>query len=289
MGTSSSNGGPSGISSLLPSWYPTLEGGTSESQNNDYDSDDAANSDGQDQAEGQTQNSQAPEVQPSTENWKNAKGAFTRYTRSTGGSGVRKAAGSYVRTLGGSRGATRSAARGISVGTALGGFLGSAASRGIDATLAAFGLTAYIGRSSEEILAKIADAIAPTGTTNDEAIARDAVIATLDLIYTRITENGGDITSLETLTSEMVKDAVVAYVSVYIFKKWVYELGLAVEKNAVTERQAIELETDIREFINAEVQLALQDKTIRDFDLNSAANQQTIETIFQTAYSTLQQ
>jgi hypothetical protein len=87
----------------------------------------------------------------------------------------------------------------------------------------------------------------------------------------------------------MIKDAVMAYVSIYIFKKWVYELGMAVEKNTVSERQAIEMETEIKDFITAEVRLAMQDKTIRDFDLNSASNQQTIETIFQTAYSTLQQ
>lgn len=288
MGTSSSNGGPSGVSSLLPSWYPlgggTLAGGDGGNGN--------ANADGQANETGQPNGNQDVNVQAvstSSENWTNAKGAFTRYTKNTRGSGVGKAAKSYVRTLGGSRGATKAATRGISVGASFGGFLSSAASRGIDATLMSLGLTGFIGRSSEEILAKIADTIAPIGATNEEAIARDAIIATLDVIYTKIAENGGDISALETLSPEMIKEAVIAYVSVFIFKKWIYELGIAVEKNTVTERQAIEMETEIKDFITAEVQLAMGGKTIRDFDLNSATNQQTIESIFQTAYSTIQQ
>jgi hypothetical protein len=289
MGTSSSNGGPSGVSSLLPSWYSSAGTGTvAINPENDNDSDGA----GQDNENSSNtlENSKVQVPNPdSTENWTNAKGAFTRYTKRTAGSNIGKAAKSYVRTLGGSRGATRSASRGIAVGGRFGSFLGSAATQGLEATLSSMGLSVFIGRSSEEILAKIADTIAPVGATNDEAIARDSVIATLDIIYTKIDENGGDITALETLTPEMIKEAVVAYVSVYIFKKWVYELGIAVEKNTISERQAIEMETEIREFITAEVQLAMQGKTIRDFDLNNASNQQTIQTIFQTAYSTLQQ
>lgn len=291
MGTSSSNGGPSGVSSLLPSWYsPSApSGGTAPggAGNNDGNSGETqqANGNGNESSEGQ--NVQSQPNPNSTENWTNAKGAFTRFTKRTGGSNIRKAAKGYVRTLGGSQGATKSASRGITVGGGFATFLGSASSRGLNATLTALGLINYIGRSSEEILAKIADAIAPTGATNDEAIARDAIITTLDIIYTKIAENGGDISALETLTPEMIKEAVVAYISVYIFKKWVYELGIAVEKNTVSERQAIEMETEIRDFITAEVQLAMQDKTIRDFDLNNVTNQQTIETIFQTAYSTL--
>ena len=67
------------------------------------------------------------------------------------------------------------------------------------------------------------------------------------------------------------------------------ELGLAVEKNSISEKQAIEMEVEIRDFILAEVQLSMENKTINDFDLNNSQNQKIIETIFQTAYSTLQQ
>lgn len=298
MGTSSSNGGPSGSSSLLPSWYPSTGAGMGGNGGAGDDGDSGGKNEADGSAEGSKNNqgqdtgNQGSQKQPTpttSKSWTNAKGAFTRFTRNTAGSGLGKAGRSYVRTLGGARGATRSATRGMSVGGGFGGVLASVATRGINATLTSLGLTNYVGRSSEEILARLADAIAPIGATNDEAIARDALIATLDLIYTKIVENGGDLAALETLTPEMIKDAVIAYVSIYIFKKWVYELGIAVERNTVTERQAVEMEIEIKEFISAEVRLAMQDKPIRDFDLNTADNQQTIEAIFQNAYSTLEQ
>jgi hypothetical protein len=295
MGTSSSNGGPSGVSSLLPSFYrPSSIGVGSGSpangnRNGNSNSDGAEQDDDDSDGPPENQNVQVQPVPASTDNWTNAKGAFTRYTKNTAGSNIRKAARSYVRTLGGPRGATRSSARGIAVGGTFGGFLGSVTTRGVDATLTTLGLSNFIGRSSEEILAKIADAIAPAGATNDEAIARDAIIATLDIVYTTIAENGGDIAALESLTPEMIRESVMTYVSIYIFKKWVYELGVAVEKNTVSESQAIAMEIEIKDFITAEVKLAMQDKTIREFDLNNVSNQQTIETIFQTAYSILEQ
>ena len=290
MGTSSSNGGPSGITSLYPTWYnngntgaPVLQpGGNSGGGEGES---------GEDSGSPQTVPQAVPDAAPPLSgNWKDAKIAFTRYSKKTGGSSIRKAARSYVGTLGGSRGATRSASRGISSGRSLAGFLSgvSSAGGGLNETLKQLGLSNFIGRSSEEILARIADAIAPTGATNDEAIARDSVIATLDQLYTTLLENGGDITTLESLTPEMIKGAVIDFASIYIFKKWVYELGLAIEKNTISERQAIAMEVEIKDFIHGEVKLALRDKEIREFNLDTSNNQQIIQSIFQTAYSTLE-
>ncbi len=295
MGTSSSNGGPSGKTNLLPSWYiddsgdPGQQPGN-ESGTGDDDGSEDQNSNDQGQEPNQTDR---PDIPPITSgNWKDAKVAFTRYSKNTSGSSISKAAKNYLQTLGGSRGATRSASRGIRSGGRLASFLGSvsvARGGGLNQTLTGLGLTECIGKSSEEILAKIADAIAPAGATNDEAIARDAILVTLDSLYTKILDNDGDIATLETLTPGMIKETVIEYVSVYIFKKWVYELGLAVEKNTVSEKQAIEMETEIKDFINAEVKLSLKGKTIKQFDLNDSSNQKIIETIFLTAYSTLEQ
>lgn len=290
MGTSSSNGGPSGKGSLLPSWYNDTSGAQGQQVANPGLAGDESEGGNQ---QGDAQVPQSVVIPKTSGDWKDAKGAFTRYTKNTGGSNIRKAAKNYVRTLGGSRGATRSASRGISAGRGLVSFLGAVSSPsgggGLDQTLTQLGLTAFIGRSSEETLAKIADAIAPAGATNDEAIARDSVIATLDQLYSKILEDGGDITALESLTPDMIKEAVTDYVSIYIFKKWIYELGLAVEKNTVTEKQAIEMETEIKDFINAEVRLSLKNKDIKEFNLNDKSNQQIIENIFQMAYSTLDQ
>lgn len=153
MGTSSSNGGPSGKSSLLPSWYNDSAGG----QTQPTPVSDSSAAGGNDQ-QTDPKFSQTVVTPTTSGNWKDAKGAFTRYTKNTSGATIRKAAKNYVRTLGGSRGATRSASRGISAGRGLISFLGAASSSsgggGLNQTLTQLGLTAFIGHSSEEILAK---------------------------------------------------------------------------------------------------------------------------------------
>ena len=291
MGTASSNRGPSGTGNLLPTWY---DNGIDNSEVPQSDSPLPGYPDQTGQPVPDTNQipQNATQPPPVTGNWKTAKGAITRYSRRTAGSGLSKAIKSYLKVLGGSRAATQSSSRGIVAGNGLANFLGAVSSGGVgiglNQKLTDLGLANCIGQPSEFVLAKIADAIAPTGATNDEAIARDAVLATLDQLYSTIILNEGDLTSLESLTPEMIKDAVIEYISCFIYKKWVYELGLALEKNGVTENAAIAMEIEIKDFIQEEVRVGIQNQTIQELDLHSANNQLIIESIFQLAFSTLE-
>ncbi|OQP60174.1 hypothetical protein A3860_34400 [Niastella vici] len=133
MGTSSSNRGPSGKTGLLPTWYGN---GTVNSQqqtgNPDSSGNETAdgNQNGNGQGESPNQQVNTPPISNTTQDWKEAKGALTRYSNNTRGSNICKAAKSYVRTFGGSRGATRSASRGVSSGRGLVNFLGSVSTSG---------------------------------------------------------------------------------------------------------------------------------------------------------------
>jgi hypothetical protein len=150
------------------------------------------------------------------------------------------------------------------------------------------GIANLSGQSPEFVLAKIADSIAPSGATNDEAVAREAVMSTLDRLYTELLERGENLSALEALTPDQIKDVIIEYTACYIYKKWVYELGISIEKNAVSERQALDLEAQMKDFIRAEVQTRFQGVRPDQLDLASPANQATIEYIFQLAYSTLE-
>jgi len=285
MGTSSSNRGPKGRTDLLPSWYdgggaPPPDGGPKEGAP-------PAGPDGK----------PAPPVQvppQKTDDWKGAKGAITRYSKHTAGYAVRKAAGMYVRSLGGAGGARRSASGSIRAGSRLAGFLTSVASGGpggggLDRTLTDLGLSASVGTTSEETLTRLADMLAPEGSTNDEAIVRDAVLETLDTLYKSILDQDGDLSMLEQMTPAMIKEAVMEFVGNYIYKKWLYELGLAVEKNTVSEREAVMMEREVKDFIHAEVIESMRGKEVKDFSLDAPSNRDTIDKIFQLAYSTLEQ
>jgi len=300
MGTSASNGGPKGSPPLLPPWYndddppapdpnpdaPLPEAPPSDSPDNKPE--------GSPEDQNQPANDNAipkpvPEV-PATDstsrNWGSAKGAMTRMSNNTGGASFRKAGKKYVSSLGGSKSATKAASQGIRVGSTYASFLGSLSSRGFAETLDSLGLSDFIGKSTEETCMAIANVLAPVGSTNDEAIARDAMISTLDTLYTKMEEN--DISSLENLTSELVKETLIEYVSNYIFGKWMYELGSTIEKGNITEHEAVELECAVKDLIYAETTEQYRTVTIETNTLQDVSTSKIIEDIFSTAYSLLE-
>lgn len=290
MGTSASNGGPKGSAPLLPDWYnPSPPDGDNQDppqdENNDSngENDSTNDNDSQDQNNSETQN----QTNQSTD-WGKSKGALTRIAKSTSGSSIQKAGRKYVSGLGGRRGATRAAAQGKSTGIKYASFLGAIASGGINNALQNLGLDNLVGRSSEEICLAIADAIAPTGSTNDEAIARDALISTLDSLYNKLQENGNDFTNVDSLSLEQIKETLIEYVSNYVFNKWMYELGSAIEKGSVTETDAINLEREVKDLIYAETFERYRDIPVETFNISDQSNNALIEEIFETAYSTLE-
>ncbi|MPT31365.1 MAG: hypothetical protein E2600_06805 [Chryseobacterium sp.] len=295
MGTSASNGGPKGSPPLLPDWYnpsppdgdnqdsPQDENDDSNGESDATNNNDSANNDSQDQNNYETQN----QTNQSTD-WGKSKGALTRIAKSTSGSSIQKAGRKYVSGLGGRRGATKAAAQGKSTGVKYATLLGAIASGGINNALQNLGLDNLVGRSSEEICLAIADAIAPTGSTNDEAIARDALISTLDSLYNKLQENGNDFTNVDSLSLDQIKETLIDYVSNYVFNKWMYELGSAIEKGSVTETDAINLEREVKDLIYAETLERYRDIPVETFNISDRSNNAMIEEIFETAYSTLE-
>lgn len=295
MGTSASNGGPKGSSPLLPDWYnpsppdgdnqdsPQDENNDSNGESDATNNNDSTNNDSQDQNNSDKQNP----TNQSTD-WGKSKGALTRIAKSTSGSSIQKAGRKYVSGLGGRRGATRAAAQGRITGGKYASFLGAIASGGINNALQNLGLDNLVGRSSEEICLAIADAIAPTGSTNDEAIARDALISTLDSLYNKLQENGNDFSNVDSLSLDQIKETLIEYVSNYVFNKWMYELGSAIEKGSVTETDAINLESEVKDLIYAETFEHYREIPVETFNISDQSNNAMIEEIFQTAYSTLE-
>ncbi|MDP1728436.1 MAG: Qat anti-phage system associated protein QatB [Bacteroidota bacterium] len=290
MGTSSSNTGPKKNTPLLPSWAMTDIDNNSDDESTEKggieeDNGDIAIDNSQKKEKENEIVKQNPQL---TGNWGVAKGALTRYANKIDGSSIKKAAGSYVKAIGGAKKATKSAYSGILTGGNYAGFISEISKKGYEATLRDYGLANCIGKSSEEVLVIIADKIAPIGSTNDDAIARNAVLVALDTLYEKLLEEGKDIALLGSLDVQTLKESIQEYVSTYIFKKWVYEVGLAVEKNNLSEKDAIALEKEIKIFVRDEVKLALKDKDIIKLNLSDGEGKKMIENILLLAYSTIE-
>lgn len=282
MGTSISGTGPKGKSPLLPSWA----NGTGDSSSSDDE-----------QESQQDVNSGEGDVQDNTDNTseiryanslQGAKSSIKRIANNRTGASFKRAVKSYLRSTGGHKSATKSSLSGIKTGGNYINFWGGVSQVGFKETLEKYDLTDCIGKSTEEVFAKIADKIAPIGSTNDEAIARAAIMMAFDKLCERMIENNQDLDTLDKLDSETLKETVVEFVSAYIFKKWVYEAGIALEKNNLTETEAVELENEMRNFVRDEVKNGFKKMDVATFDITEGDGKKMIEKIFNTAYSTLE-
>lgn len=277
MGTSASGTGPKGTTPLLPSWATDSDNPPETEEDNNQQSDDASD----EAVDANTET--AP-----TQKLSGTKSILTRISNKGRGSSFKTFAKSYIKSSGGSRAATKSSIAGINVGRNYLSFLGGVSEEGFNETLQKYDLSDCIGKSSEEVIAKIADRIAPTGSTNDEAIARAAIMIAFDRLYEKILDSGREIESLDSIDSETLSDTVVEFVSAYIFKKWVYEAGIALERNDLSENEAIKLENEMRFFIRDEVKNGFKNADISKIDLAKGEGKKIIEDIFELAYSTLE-
>ncbi len=279
MGTSASGTGPKGKTPLLPSWADSPNGSPETEQDDENN----------EQVEGTT-NATSDSVSDMIPSQKltGTKSILTRISNNGRGSSFKTFAKSYIKSSGGSRAVTKASIAGINVGRSYLGFLSSVTKDGFNETLQKYDLSDCIGKSSEEVMAKIADRIAPTGSTNDEAIARAAVMIAFDRLYEKILDSGKDIESLDSIDSEILSDTVIEFVSAYIFKKWVYEAGIALERNDLSENEAIKLENEMRFFIRDEVKSGFKKTDIAKIDLAQGHGRKLIEDIFELAYSTLE-
>lgn len=278
MGTSASGTGPKGKSPLLPSWADDSENppetvGDDDNEESENNTEEALES--------------KPEFVPS-QKLSGTKSILTRISNGRSGSSFKTFAKSYIKSSGGSKAATKSSVAGINAGRNYLGFLGGVSKEGLNETLQKYDLSDCLGKSSEEVIAKIADKIAPIGSTNDEAIARAAVMIAFDRLYEKILDSGKDFQSLDSIDAETLSDTVIEFVSAYIFKKWVYEAGIALERNDLSESEAIKLEKEMRFFIRDEVKSEFKKTDVSKIDLAKGEGHKIIKNIFELAYSTLE-
>jgi hypothetical protein len=284
MGTSSSYSGPSDGPGLLPAWATDDVGGEAD------DGDDTAvekpTEDNED--EGDVSDSSTPITHDPQILWRTAKGNMTRYATSDGDRDRLRSAGSgYVRAKGGARGASSSAISGKSASRRVGSFISSAARSGISEALGSIGLSDVVGQSADQVFARLVDALAPVGATKEEAAARTATVEVLEYLYNTLIGEDGDLDNLENMNQETVEEAVGRSVSGYIYNRWLDELGLSIERGAISESRAVQLEREVREYVRSCVQLELGNKGILDVDWDGPEGQQIIERVYQDAYNLL--
>jgi hypothetical protein len=91
------------------------------------------------------------------------------------------------------------------------------------------------------------------------------------------------------LTPEQVQNAVEEFVAGYIYKRWLQELGSRIENKAVSESEAIKLETEVKFYVRDSVKLELDSKDPLLIDWNGAEGEQIIDSLYEEAYSLIEE
>ena len=287
MGTSSSGSGPGNNSPLQPNWDMPL-GLPPINLPTDNTVPDNSNPENSNPENSNSQNQNSPIGQPVlTGNWRGVKSRLGRIANSKKGNhySYKGLARQYVRNVGGVKNAVRSSRSGIQGGASLGRFLGSVGTIGLNETLKLYGLSDYIGKSAEEVFAKLSEKICPLGSTNEDAIARKAILDSLSSMYLEYEKNGN--IEFDNLQEKDLELVFAEYIGYYIYNKWLYELGLAIENKNITEKEAVVLEEEVKQFIFNEIEIEFKGKKITEIEFQSKEGQKIIEDIFEQSYTTL--
>jgi hypothetical protein len=159
--------------------------------------------------------------------------------------------------MGGRRGASASSGAGRQTAGRFASFLAGVAREGIAGAARAFGIAEFLGRSADFFLVRLADTLAPSGALTEDAIAREAMDATLEDLYEQLDVEATGIAALERLTPAMMADAVVRYVINYIYGRVIQALTAHIHATATSAARIREVEHTARQYIEDAVRLDL--------------------------------
>jgi len=274
MGTSKSSSGPSGGIPLLPDWVDDPEGQDGiENQDDETTSND----------------DHKEETRPQTESWRPARTAFTSYLKNPTKRRLGNTVSKYVKGSGGSKKITSSVISGKSTGIKFGGFLSDVIEKGTNEALKILGVGDVEGKSAEHVFVKLAELLSPRGNEADDPYARSAISETLAIIYEDLEKDEKSIDDLESLTIENANDYMVIYLSTYIYQRLMAELGKSlVERSDYSEKQLIDREYEISEYIQETLKLEFKEIDITKVDFASSQGKEKINDIFNDAYSIIE-
>jgi len=266
MGTSSSHGGPQGKNPLLPKDFSDVPSSDSEEQK---------------------EHPVSPQINPNTELWKNAKIQISKLI-SNSDRNMGSALSSYVKAHGGGKGATVTAISGKATTAKLGNFLSSISSHGIKSTFAEYKIE-YENRTVQEVLSDLVNKLSPSPNTKEDAVARNALIDAMEIIYKEIDDNNGDIEILEKLDADKFNIIITSYISSYIFQRFLSELESRFEKYAANEGSALQLEASVKEYISGAVDNKLKGRDFSKLNYSTNQIQNIINEIYTDCYTVIEE
>lgn len=159
--------------------------------------------------------------------------------------------------MGGSRVAAQSSIAGRTTAGRLATFLVAAQREGLAAAARSVDLQAFLNGSAELFLVSLADVLAPSGGLTEEAVAREALDATLAELYDELADGSTGLDALESLTSSALSETLLRYSINYIYGRVINALAAHIHATATSVSRVRDVEILARNYIEEAVRLDL--------------------------------
>ncbi len=268
MGTSSMYSGYSNGSSqrnpLLPNDFDENENNNDEQSNNDVNPDELQ--------------PQENKINDKNVTWQTAKTSMSKIA--SGKSSVKNAISNYVKAHGGARSASKTSKSGIATLINIGKFINNVSSEGYTETLEKYKID-YTDKSAKDVLSELINYLAPSPITKEDSIARKALIVTMEQLYELLEKENLEI---DKINNETLNFIIPKYIESYLYERIINDLGSRIETTSLNSKQAIKIEKDIKEYINAKVDIAFKGK---DFEKISF-NKKDVESLYNQCYTIME-
>lgn len=233
MGTSQSSGGPGAGVPMVPSWTP------------DPPADDTGPT--PDQPPQQPLPPAPPPSVPVAPSGRfgDARRSLGSYARGGNRDDLRRSLGHYVRTgYGGARTATRRLGGTAATAAALGTALAALAGGGVGGAAPGLDPASLVGRSADDVLAAVVDAVRPIDGTLDAEASRASIRDALSELLTRFPE--ADLLNLSDIERTF---AIERYAAADVFRRFQLDLGKTISDRAPNIGAALARLKEARDYI----------------------------------------
>lgn len=197
--------------------------------------------------------------------------------------------------MGGARRAAQMSPAGRQTAGRFAGFLFALATHGLASTASEFGIAAFLDRSADVFLLRLADALAPAGALTEDAVARDAMDDTLQELFDQLDVKNGGVLALERMTPAIMADALLRYVTNYVYTRVINALTAHIHAKSLGTPRMHEIEKAARHYIEDAVRLDIdttaffgpQGSTFDD-RWDAQKGQRVIDRLFEEAYAVVQ-
>lgn len=208
--------------------------------------------------------------------WQNAKTEFGKYINNNGGNSSRLF-GKYVKASGGKNNLANSAKGGKSGFINTVNLLNRINNEGFTETLSSFKILAE-GKSLQEIFSELVNHIAPSGSSKEESVARQATLETMASFYTFVDEQNIDLEIANSVSGDVLDDFLCEYFVNYITGLLLKDLGYGVEKYVEDPSLLESKEQELRDYVDASIYVMLKKSQLNQNP------QKIVDNVFENAF-----